>query len=432
MTANTDQRPGGCLATFLNIFRQAQPTSIEQTSDEPLPYRLRADFLSPAELSFYHVLASVVGDRAVISTKVRLADLFFVPKSQEQQAHRNRIDRKHLDFLLCEPKTMRPLVGLELDDKSHERQDRAERDAFVDAVFEAAGIPLLHIPTKQTYNPREIADQLKPLLESGSLVPDLSSQPVQTISAVDQQDLLPSLIKAKRTDIQQSDIQAIAAFCKAHLDLASAQLVDEDYYQSLPFCVIDTIYSINANYTSTRNTVIRFCDYFGLNQINRQKPGATIDQLSTSAFIDLYDQHGVVGMAEQVYQNRQRTSTRSGILKAEAVLLFSQVLQRFGIEYLQNVEKIIGDPEFEKQVQSIPGQGSGISLRYFYMLAGSDDHIKPDRMIARFIQDAINKPLSIQQSHDAIVGACSLLAADFPTLTPRLLDNLIWRYQRSR
>src|SRR5687767_11660200 len=123
MTTEIEQKPGGCLSAFLNLFRQSQPISEAQATTTPLPYRLRADFLSPAELSFYHVLASVVGDRAVISTKVRLADLFFVPQGQDQQAHRNRIDRKHLDFLLCEPKTMWPLAGLELDDKSHERQD---------------------------------------------------------------------------------------------------------------------------------------------------------------------------------------------------------------------------------------------------------------------------------------------------------------------
>ncbi len=177
MTANTDQRPGGCLAAFLNLFRQAQPTA-EQTSDEPLPYRLRADFLSPAELSFYHVLTSVVGDQAVITMKVRLADLFFVPKSQEQQAHQNKINSKHLDFLLCDSKTMRPMMGIELDDKSHERQNRVERDAFVDRVFQAAGLPLLHIVRQQAYNAREIGDQLNPLLKGGSVVPAQSPQPV--------------------------------------------------------------------------------------------------------------------------------------------------------------------------------------------------------------------------------------------------------------
>ena len=180
MTTNAGQRPGGCLAAFLNLFRSSPSTSEVQVTTEPLPYRLRADFLSPAELSFYHVLASVVGDRAVVSTKVRLVDLFFVPRSQEWQAHHNKIAQKHLDILLCDPQTMRPIAGLELDDQSHERQDRVKRDAFVDEVFEAAGLPLLHIPYQRTYSPREIAAQVMPLLGEGSLTPMRASQPVPT------------------------------------------------------------------------------------------------------------------------------------------------------------------------------------------------------------------------------------------------------------
>jgi hypothetical protein len=33
---------------------------------------------------------------------------------------------------------MRPVVGVELDDKSHEQQDRQERDVFVEGVFSAS------------------------------------------------------------------------------------------------------------------------------------------------------------------------------------------------------------------------------------------------------------------------------------------------------
>jgi hypothetical protein len=39
---------------------------------------------------------------------------------------------------------MRPLVGGELDDRSHERASRQERDGFVDEVFRVAGLPLMH------------------------------------------------------------------------------------------------------------------------------------------------------------------------------------------------------------------------------------------------------------------------------------------------
>ena len=36
----------------------------------------------------------------------------------------------------------RPLVGIELDDSSHDRPDRRERDKFVDSVYSSACFPL--------------------------------------------------------------------------------------------------------------------------------------------------------------------------------------------------------------------------------------------------------------------------------------------------
>lgn len=134
--------------------------------DTPPPYYLRDHFLSAAELSFYHVLHGVVRQQASICSKVNLADVFYVKHGDNSlfRTYTNKIDRKHVDFLLCAPDTMQPLVGIELDDKSHQRADRQERDVFVDAVFEAAGLPLLHIPVKRTYSVSELEAMLAPHL----------------------------------------------------------------------------------------------------------------------------------------------------------------------------------------------------------------------------------------------------------------------------
>jgi hypothetical protein len=131
------------------------------------PYHLRDHFLSPAELYFHDVLRGVVADRAVINAKVALGDLFYVKKGDDASRYRiytNKIDRKHVDFLLSDPATMRPLVGIELDDRSHERPDRQARDAFVDGVFGAAKLPLVHIPVRRSYVMAEIAAQIAPYL----------------------------------------------------------------------------------------------------------------------------------------------------------------------------------------------------------------------------------------------------------------------------
>jgi len=59
----------------------------------------------------------------------------------------NRIDRKHVDFLLCDPATMRPLLGVELDDASHQRRDREQRDRLMEQAFAAAELPLARGPS---------------------------------------------------------------------------------------------------------------------------------------------------------------------------------------------------------------------------------------------------------------------------------------------
>ena len=153
----------GCLASFLNIFGlRKKDTDVIARSVEPenepekLPYRLRDDFLSSAEASFFQVLKSMVGDHLVICPKVSLAELFFVAHGESYQTYQNKIDRKRIDFLLCDPKNLKPLFAIELDDSSHEHSARKERDAFVDEVFAVAQLPLVHVPAQQTYNTHEL------------------------------------------------------------------------------------------------------------------------------------------------------------------------------------------------------------------------------------------------------------------------------------
>ena len=150
----------GCLGFLARIFGERPKETVR------LPYRLRDDFLSPAELSYYRVLSTAVAGRAVVLTKVRLADLFFVPHSEGSVSFRNRIAQKHVDFLVCDRETMRPRVGVELDDRSHERSRRQERDGFVDEVFRVAGLPLIHVPARSGYSVAELSAGLTQYLDS--------------------------------------------------------------------------------------------------------------------------------------------------------------------------------------------------------------------------------------------------------------------------
>jgi len=141
---------------------------------------------------------------------------------------------------------------------------------------------------------------------------------------------------------------------------------------------------------------------------------------------------GVDKFADDVFFNRQRTSPRSGILKAEAVLRFTETLYDFKVNYFQDVTKIIPDTDFESKIKRIPGQGSGTSLTYFFMLAGSDDLIKPDRMILNFLSSVLERKINQYDAQSLLTETSGRLKLKHPHMTPRLLDHQIWNYQRER
>ena len=137
------------------------------------PYLLRDDFLSPAEQSFYLTLRHAVADQALICPKVSLADLFYVRTGSPSKfrTYMNKVDRKHVDFLLCHPKTAKPMLGIELDDKSHQKPNTRSRDEFVQMVYQAADFPLVRIPVKQAYSIAELDALLKPHLNTDIIEP---------------------------------------------------------------------------------------------------------------------------------------------------------------------------------------------------------------------------------------------------------------------
>ncbi len=122
-----------------------------------LPYKKYDSLFTPAERSFYGVLREAVNSRYSIFAKVGLGDLLMIPHGTlNSRTYRNRIDRKHADFVLCAPDDLAPLLVIELDDPSHDRLERRERDVFVDAALDAAGLPILRVPAQHAYAPAEI------------------------------------------------------------------------------------------------------------------------------------------------------------------------------------------------------------------------------------------------------------------------------------
>ncbi len=131
------------------------------------PFAKRQYFFSAAERSFYEIVRRLAPEHTVFA-KVRLADLVRVQaKGREFWQRFNSISSKHVDFVLCDPQ-LAPVVAVELDDSSHEAEQRLKRDAFVDDVLAIASIPIVHIRAKRGYVLDEVREQLAPYLSAKS------------------------------------------------------------------------------------------------------------------------------------------------------------------------------------------------------------------------------------------------------------------------
>jgi len=184
-----DAKKPGCLGFIIGQLRSLlRGPSKAPTS---LPYKLRDDFLSPAELSYYRVLTSVLGPKATVCPKVRLADILFVARPNENIRFFNRIAQRHVDFLLCQSSNMRPVLVIELDDVSHDRSARKKQDLFMDEALRAAEVPILRVKPRSQYSQEEVIVQLRPFLSGPaptdrppSSEPSLPARPSPSVSSV--------------------------------------------------------------------------------------------------------------------------------------------------------------------------------------------------------------------------------------------------------
>ncbi len=150
-----------------------------------LPYRLRETFLSTPELALFRVLLGVAGRHYVICPKVALNDIFYVVRPNENVHYYNKFFRKHVDFLLCEPVTLHPTIGIELI-KPVGRSETREVDQFMQDLFLNARLPLVHIPSSDHYSPGELE-----LLLEQAIKKVKDTGPLRAVTKVDSVPMCP-------------------------------------------------------------------------------------------------------------------------------------------------------------------------------------------------------------------------------------------------
>jgi hypothetical protein len=120
-----------------------------------LPYRLREPFLASTELALFRILTDLMGNRYSICPKVSLNDIFYIVRPNENVHFFNKFFRKHVDFLLCDTQTLAPAFGVEIV-RPISKNEARETDKFLEELFTNAGLPLVHVPSSESYDPSDV------------------------------------------------------------------------------------------------------------------------------------------------------------------------------------------------------------------------------------------------------------------------------------
>ncbi|RAV00258.1 hypothetical protein [Mycolicibacter senuensis] len=154
----------------------------------------------------------------------------------------------------------------------------------------------------------------------------------------------------------------------------------DGYRDSLALCIVDSVQSTGVKYSSVEKVVDRY-------RVYRRAQGGDPNRDGVRELLATFEELRVPDGWAEAIGNWNRTSTRGGMLKAEAIRDAGTVLTTEGV-------------------------------------------VKPDRMICRFVADSLTLPrkgITLE-----FAGAIVTAAAKDIEMSPIDLDHAIWQWQRVR
>lgn len=154
------------LAALFSFFRKDRGELAGPTGYQ---YKRKPFFLSRAEHECYDALVQAVGKDYLIFAQVHLPTIVDhkVPGQSWIGAFRH-VNGKSVDFVLCDRAYISPKLAIELDDKTHERPDRQDRDHEVERILRTAGVPLLRLTNNGRFDPNDLVAKIKTALENSA------------------------------------------------------------------------------------------------------------------------------------------------------------------------------------------------------------------------------------------------------------------------
>jgi hypothetical protein len=156
------------LAIIILVVADRYRASAAEKEKTKYTYVKKQRVMTEHELDFYKKLNDAVGGTYCILAQAHLSAFLEhkVPNGQNWKAAFRHINGKSIDYLLCDKQRLAPLLAIELDDASHEKQDRRLRDEEVKRIFREANLPLVRVPSHDITSVEEMKTRISELLSA--------------------------------------------------------------------------------------------------------------------------------------------------------------------------------------------------------------------------------------------------------------------------
>jgi hypothetical protein len=195
-----------------------------------------------------------------------------------------------------------------------------------------------------------------------------------------------------------------------------------DYkYRDIMSPLVDVVFSQNEdNNRLTLDTINNFKNHFNVDH-----------NFTVSKFLKKMEDNKDVDLAKDILKSSLRTSAKGGITRADVIVEWAKILNKFSVQNVRDLISVYENPNIERQLLTINGQGSGETFRNFLRIAGSDDFVKPTRYMVDFVNDSIDEIVDGVQVMSLLKATSRKLRKAYPKLKLKDLDYAIWYYMQT-
>lgn len=142
------------------LFASKKPAEIKEISNNLSNYIKKDYIMTQTELIFYRELKKVT-DKLELSIFPQVNLERIINVKDNNNVDRNRIKSRSIDYSIVNNKNCKIVCCIELDDYTHNYQNRIERDNFINDLFSNVKIKLHRIKVNNYYNLEELENKLK-------------------------------------------------------------------------------------------------------------------------------------------------------------------------------------------------------------------------------------------------------------------------------